>query len=77
MQQIKTTGRVRVFDRSLRNEVRRNWALLESEGIEHSQCEREELIKLLLKRYGLSRQRAEREIDRLLSEVSERLRLAV
>ena len=62
--------------RLLRGEILTRWTLLDSEAVENSNCERAQLATLLMTHYGLSRDRAAREVDRLLAEVNQRLKLA-
>ena len=62
--------------RLLRGEILTQWTLLDPEAVEHSNGDRAQMENLLATRYGFSRQRAAREIDRVCEEFSERLRQA-
>ena len=62
--------------RLLRGEILTQWTLLDSEAVEHSNYDRAQLATLLMTHYGFSRHRAVREVDRLLAEVTQRLKLA-
>lgn len=62
--------------RLLRGEILTRWTLLDSEAVEHSNGERAQLAALLMTHYGFSHHRAAREVDRILAEVDQRLKLA-
>ena len=62
--------------RLLRGEILTQWTLLDAEAVEHSNGDRAQIENLLSAQYGLSPQRAAREIDRVCEEFSEKLRLA-
>lgn len=62
--------------RFLRGEVQSHWTLIDSESVDLSNSDRDSLIDLLSTRYGFSRDRVAREIDRVAEELSEKLKLA-
>jgi len=64
------------FSRFLRGEVQREWSLLDTDSLEQANGDRANLVNLLTVSYGFSQRRAQIEIDRVISELSEKLKLA-
>jgi len=62
--------------RLLRGEILRQWTLLDPEAVENSKGDRARIVDLLTSRYGFSRERAVREIDRVWQEFSDKLQRA-
>jgi len=62
--------------RFFRSEVLERWKDLSPDDVKLLSGKREELVGFLQLRYGLNRQRAEREADEFLAQVRERIALA-
>jgi len=59
--------------RLLHGEILSQWTLLDPDAVENSNGDRSTIIDLLTTRYGFSRDRAKRELDRVVDEFSEKL----
>jgi len=62
--------------KQFRNEVNYQWAQLSSDDLDGIDGERDNLVYLLERRYGYARRRAEREVERVMSEFEDKLRRA-
>ena len=65
----------RHLSRLLLGEIRGRWEQLSSSEVEEC-ADRSKLIDLLQARYGFTKRRAEKEVELLLGEFQDRLRLA-
>ena len=59
-----------------RKELDHHWQELSSDELDGVDGKRDNLVYLLERRYGYARRRAEREVDRVVSEFEDRLRRA-
>jgi uncharacterized protein YjbJ (UPF0337 family) len=59
-----------------RNEVNYHWAQLSSDDLDRIDGTRDNLVYLLERRYGYARRRAEREVERVMTEFADKLRRA-
>ena len=59
-----------------RNEINDHWAELSSEDLDQVDGRRDNLVILLESKYGYARNRAEREVERVISEFENKLRRA-
>ncbi len=62
--------------KQLRNEVNFHWTELSSDDLDGIDGRRDNLVYLLERRYGYARRRAEREVERVLTEFEDKLRRA-
>ena len=62
--------------KKFRNEVNYYWTQLSSDDLDGIDGRRDNLIGLLERRYGYARRRAEREVERVLTEFEDKLRRA-
>jgi hypothetical protein len=66
---------LRIKWKHFRNEITYNWTELTSDDLDRINGRRD-LIVLLECRYGYARRRAEREVERVVTEFEDKLRLA-
>jgi uncharacterized protein YjbJ (UPF0337 family) len=59
-----------------RNEINDQWSELSSEDLDQVDGRRDNLVILLEHKYGYARHRAEREVERVISEFENKLRRA-
>jgi len=59
-----------------RNEINHYWSELGADDLDRVDGERDNLVILLERKYGYARRRAEREVERVVSEFEDRLRRA-
>jgi uncharacterized protein YjbJ (UPF0337 family) len=59
-----------------RNEINDHWAQLSCDDLDQINGRRDNLVLLLESRYGYARRRAEREVERVLTEFEHKLRRA-
>lgn len=59
-----------------RNEINVHWTQLNCDDLDQINGRRDNLVLLLESRYGYARRRAEREVERVLTEFEHRLRRA-
>jgi uncharacterized protein YjbJ (UPF0337 family) len=59
-----------------RSEINHHWAELNSDEIDKIDGRRDHLVVLLENEYGYARRRAEREVERVISEFETKLRRA-
>ena len=64
------------YARLLRGEILTQWTLLDSNAVDVSDGDRSQIINQLSSRYGFSSERAERELNRVQTELSEKLKRA-
>ena len=62
--------------KKFRNEVNYHWAQLSSDDLDRIDGQRDNLVFLLERRYGFARRRAEREVERVVSEFEDKLKRA-
>jgi uncharacterized protein YjbJ (UPF0337 family) len=62
--------------KKFRSEVNYHWTQLSSDDLDGIDGGRDDLIGLLERRYGYARRRAEREVERVLTEFEDKLRRA-
>jgi len=62
--------------KKFRNEVNSHWTQLSSDDLDGIDGRRENLVYLLERRYGYARRRAEREVERVVTEFEDKLRIA-
>ena len=62
--------------KQFRNEVNYHWAQLSSDDLDGIDGRRDHLVYLLEHRYGYARGRAEREVERVVTEFEDKLRRA-
>src|ERR1700756_4491712 len=67
---------LRVKWKQFRNELNYEWTELSSDDLDRIDGKRDNLVCLLERRYGYARRRAEREVERVMTEVEDRLRMA-
>ena len=60
-----------------RNEINEHWTELSSDDLDRIDGRRDHLVGLLESRYGYARGRAEREVERVVTEFEARLRKAL
>src|SRR5947207_631008 len=60
--------------KQFRNELNYEWTELSSEELDRIDGRRDNLVCLLEKRYGYARRRAEREVERVVTEFEDKLR---
>ena len=59
-----------------RNEINYHWTQLSSDDLDGIDGRRDNLVGLLESKYGYARRRAEREVERVLTEFEDKLRKA-
>jgi uncharacterized protein YjbJ (UPF0337 family) len=62
--------------KQFRNELNHQWTELSSDDLDRIDGTRDNLVCLLEKRYGYARRRAEREVERVMTEFEDKLRRA-
>jgi uncharacterized protein YjbJ (UPF0337 family) len=62
--------------KKFRNEISFHWNQLSSDEIDRVDGRRSNLVVLLQRKYGFARPRAEREVDRVVTEFEDKLRRA-
>jgi uncharacterized protein YjbJ (UPF0337 family) len=62
--------------KKFRNEVSDHWTQLSSDEVDRIDGCRSNLVNLLQNKYGFARQRAEREVERVVTEFEDKLRSA-
>ena len=62
--------------KQFRNEINRHWTELSSDDLDRINGRRDHLVVLLESRYGYARRRAEREVERVVTEFMDKLRKA-
>lgn len=62
--------------KKFRNEINYNWNQLSSDEVDEIQGRRDNLVFLLQRKYGYARRRAEKEVERVVTEFEDRLRRA-
>ena len=62
--------------KKFRNELNYHWAELSADDLDGIDGTRDNLVYLLERRYGYARRRAEREVERVMTEFEDRLRKA-
>jgi uncharacterized protein YjbJ (UPF0337 family) len=59
-----------------RNEINDHWSELSSDDLDQINGRRDNLVVLLESRYGYARRRAEKEVERVVTEFEDKLRRA-
>jgi len=59
-----------------RNEINDHWTELSSDDLDQINGRRDNLVLLLESRYGYARRRAEKEVERVVTEFEDKLRRA-
>ena len=62
--------------KQFRNEIDSEWADLSSEEVDRVEGQRGNLVFLLQRKYGFAKRRAEREVERVVTEFEDKLRRA-
>ncbi len=62
--------------KQFRHEVSSHWTQLSADELDGIDGKRDNLVWLLERRYGYARRRAEREVERVVTEFEDRLRRA-
>ena len=62
--------------KKFRKEINYNWNQLSSDEVDGIQGRRDNLVFLLQRKYGYARRRAEKEVERVVTEFEDRLRRA-
>ena len=62
--------------KKFRKEVHYHWTQLSSDDVDHVEGRRDNLVVLLQSKYGYARKRAEREVERVVTEFEDKLRRA-
>jgi len=62
--------------KQFRNEINGHWTELSPEDLDRIAGKRDNLVILLESRYGYARRRAEREVERVVTEFEDKLRRA-
>jgi len=62
--------------KKFRNELNYQWTELSSDDLDRIDGKRDNLVCLLERRYGYARRRAEREVERVVSEFEDKLQRA-
>jgi uncharacterized protein YjbJ (UPF0337 family) len=62
--------------KQFRNELNHEWSELSSDDLDGIDGQRDNLVYILENRYGYARRRAEREVERVVSQFEEKLRRA-
>ena len=62
--------------KKFRNEVKDHWTQLSSDEVDRIDGRRSNLVNLLQDKYGYARHRAEREVERVVTEFQDKLRRA-
>jgi uncharacterized protein YjbJ (UPF0337 family) len=62
--------------KQFRNELNYHWNQLSPDDLDRVDGKRDNLVYLLERRYGYARRRAEREVERVMSEFEDKLRRA-
>jgi len=62
--------------RHFRNEINDHWTELSSDDLDQINGRRDNLVILLESRYGYARRRAEKEVERVVTEFEDKLRRA-
>jgi uncharacterized protein YjbJ (UPF0337 family) len=70
------TNVLRAKWKKFRNEVNYYWTQLSSDDLDRVDGRRDNLVYLLERRYGYARRRAEREVERVVTEFEDKLRRA-
>jgi uncharacterized protein YjbJ (UPF0337 family) len=62
--------------KKFRNEINDHWTLFTSDEVDRIDGRRSNLVTLLQSKYGFARRRAEREVERVVTEFEDKLRRA-
>jgi uncharacterized protein YjbJ (UPF0337 family) len=62
--------------KKFRNEINSNWTQLSSDEVDRLDGRPDNLVTLLQRKYGYARRRAEREVERVVTEFEDKLRRA-
>jgi uncharacterized protein YjbJ (UPF0337 family) len=62
--------------KKFRNEIHGHWTQLSSDEVDRIDGRRSNLVSLLQSKYGYARRRAEREVERVVTEFEDKLRRA-
>ena len=62
--------------KKFRNEINYHWNQLSSDEVDRLEGRRDNLVILLQRKYGYARRRAEREVERVVTEFEDKLRRA-
>jgi uncharacterized protein YjbJ (UPF0337 family) len=62
--------------KQFRNEINHHWTELSSDELDRVDGKRGNLVLLLQRKYGYARRRAEREVERVVTEFEDKLRRA-
>jgi uncharacterized protein YjbJ (UPF0337 family) len=62
--------------KQFRNEINSQWADLSSDEVDRVDGQRGNLVFLLQRKYGFAKRRAEREVERVVTEFENKLRRA-
>jgi uncharacterized protein YjbJ (UPF0337 family) len=62
--------------KQFRNEIKLHWTELSSDELDRIDGRRDNLVVLLERKYGFARRRAEREVERVVTDFETRLRRA-
>jgi len=62
--------------KKFRNEINDHWTLLSSDEVDRIDGRPSNLVILLQSKYGFARRRAEREVERVVTEFEDKLRRA-
>ena len=62
--------------KKFRTEINYHWTELSSDDVDEVKGRRDNLVFLLQRRYGYARRRAEREVERVVTEFEDKLRRA-
>ena len=62
--------------KKFRKEINYNWNQLSSDEVDEIQGRRDNLVFLLQRKYGYARRRAEKEVERVVTEFEDKLRRA-
>jgi len=62
--------------KKFRNEISDQWTQLSSDEVDRIDGRRSNLVNLLQSKYGYARRRAEREVERVVTEFEDKLRRA-
>jgi len=67
---------LRIKWKHFRNEINDHWTELSSDDLDQINGRRDNLVILLESRYGYARRRAEKEVERVVTEFEDKLRRA-
>jgi uncharacterized protein YjbJ (UPF0337 family) len=70
------TDTLRAKWKQFRNEANFHWTQFSSDDLDRIDGTRDNLVYLLERRYGYARRRAEREVERVMTEFADKLRRA-